>query len=229
MIMDPRYFEIYTTFNRLSGSYALTTTRAFIDEGVLSQDLTKHVFEQFNWDFSQALWPVQIHSGHVHFTRDSGPISACDGIVTDHDDRILLVCTADCVPVFLSEQKGKLRGLVHAGWRGLEKNIVSTTIELMGDKGADMTKIIAATGPSICADCYEVGPEVAFRFPRNIKNNNGKVMLDLQQVIRDQLLKSGVPEKNILLTNQCTLCQSKRYVSYRYNKTSNRLLSILRE
>ncbi len=225
--MDSRYFETYPEFSCLSGCLALTTTRAYYDDGISREALAKTVFKDLHRDIRQAVWPVQSHSGTVHFTRDSGAVYGCDGLITDREDRILLLRTADCVPVFLAGNNGMLRGLVHAGWRGLEKGIVFTAVTHMQKLGMDIHTLIVATGPSICKDCYTVGEDVACRFPGCTGNSNGRITLDLQAVIRNQLVKAGVSEKNILLTNQCTRCQIERYVSYRYNRTSNRLLSVL--
>ncbi len=227
--MDDRYFDMYPLFNHLSGMTALTSTRAFFDDGIQVRNLTDSVFKMLNLETERAVWPVQIHSGNVHFTRNPGAVPDCDGVITDRDDLILLLRTADCVPVFISDKAGKLWGLIHAGWRGLRKKIIITTAGIMKEKGISGKDLIAVTGPSICKDCYEVGRDVADYFPGHVMDIHGRRTLDLQGIIREQLILSDIPKKNILLTNRCTLCQTQRYVSYRFNKTRYRLLSLLRK
>lgn len=228
-MVGEKYFDTYISFSRLTGATALTSTRAFFDDGISVRDLTKAVFQKLNLKVENAVWPVQIHSGTVHFTQNPGPVADCDGVITDHDSLILLLQTADCVPVFMADTQGRFRGLIHAGWRGLRQHIVSHAAELMKDRGVPADELIIATGPSICRECYNVGDDVAKYFPDHIGLYSHRMTLDLQGIVRDQLLESGIPRKNILLTKRCTLCHTQRYVSYRLNQTHNRLLSILRK
>jgi hypothetical protein len=224
-----RYFDNYPSFSQLTGATALTTTRAFFDDGISVRNLTNEVFQKLDLKMEDAVWPVQIHSGTVHFTRNPGPVAGCDGVITDHDSLILLLWTADCVLVFMADTQGRFRGLIHAGWRGLRQHIVSHAAEIMKDRGVPCSELIVATGPSICRKCYTVKDDVAQYFPDHIALDDNQMTLDLQGIVRDQLLQSGIPGENILLTNRCTLCHTKRYVSYRLNQTHNRLLSILRK
>ncbi|MDD3806743.1 MAG: peptidoglycan editing factor PgeF [Candidatus Marinimicrobia bacterium] len=227
--MDPRYFDIFPFFDTMTGTLALTTTRKFFDEGLSSQGLKEIVFKKLGWNLKNAVWPVQCHSGHVIFTRNSGPVPECDGIITDREDLILLVSTADCVPVFIADKRGEMRGLIHAGWRGLKENIVVHAVTLFQENGISQDNMVITTGPSICEKCYEIGQDVASFFPGHTYVNEHKKMLNLKNIIREQLLQRGIPSENILLTNRCTRCQKERYVSYRHNKTDQRLLSLLRK
>ncbi|MCD6234782.1 MAG: polyphenol oxidase family protein [Candidatus Marinimicrobia bacterium] len=227
--MGDRYFDTYRQFKRLTGTTALTSTRAFYDDGIPVRDLTNVVFQKLDLKMEDAVWPVQIHSGTVHFIRKPGPVDDCDGVISDCDSLILLLQTADCVPVFMADKKGQFRGLIHAGWRGLRQQIIIRSAKLMKEMGIRGADLIIATGPSICRDCYTVGEDVAEYFPNHIRSLDNRMTLDLQGIVRDQLLQSGIPDENILQTNRCTVCHRERYVSYRVNKTHNRLLSILRK
>lgn len=90
-----------------------------------------------------------------------------DGLVTNEKGVILCIITADCVPLFFIDPVKKAIGLSHSGWKGTKDRIGERTIELMNKEyGSDPSDIIAAIGPSICRDCYEVGEDVAGQFLR---------------------------------------------------------------
>src|SRR3546814_13391673 len=46
----------------------------------------------------------------------------------------------------------------HAGWRGAVDGIVGNTVEAMVALGANPARIVAAIGPTISGENYEVGP-----------------------------------------------------------------------
>jgi len=225
--MDDRYFDTYPSFERLSGFMARTSTRAFFDEGISPSKLTDYFLREMNITRNQVVRPVQIHSGTVVFTRNSGVIPNCDGLVTDREDLFLLIRTADCVPLFLGDRISGLKALIHAGWRGLSERIAEHAVLLMKEKGAQTENLIATAGPAICENCYEVGEDVAALFPKHVRAREKKFLLNLKSALAQNLLDAGMVSENILLTNRCTLCQRDRYVSFRFNKTPERLISIV--
>ena len=81
--------------------------------------------------------------------------------------------------------------------------------------GADPKKMVAYIGPSAGACCYEVGQEVADRFPGYIIEKNGSQTLDLKGFNRDGIAGEGVPAGNIDTSAYCTICNPKLFHSYR--------------
>ena len=72
---------------------------------------------------------------------------------------------ADCVPLYFLDPAKKVIALSHSGWRGTVGKIGKKTVELMHVKfGSDPADILAAVGPSVCQDCYEVSADVIDRF-----------------------------------------------------------------
>jgi YfiH family protein len=69
--------------------------------------------------------------------------------------------SADCVPILLFDKQSKVIAAVHSGWRGTVARILALTLQEMrsvyGTKGEN---IVAAIGPSVSQDSYEVGSEV---------------------------------------------------------------------
>ena len=88
-----------------------------------------------------------------------------DGLVTNVPGICLVTFYADCVPLYFVDPVKKVIGLSHSGWRGTVGKIGKKTVERMeSEYGCDPADILAAVGPSICQDCYEVSEEVIQQF-----------------------------------------------------------------
>ena len=161
--------------------------------------------------------PKQIHSPEVKFVYTPGEIAATDALISKSNSIVLSIQVADCIPLFLADPLNGIIGLVHAGWRGIEKRIISDTVNIMVQKGGSRKGIIAFMGPSIRQCCFEIGPEVSKKFPIDclINGNQDRSFLDLQQVATNQLIDSQVLDKNILSSEECTKCNPDKYFSYR--------------
>lgn len=92
-----------------------------------------------------------------------------DGMVTDVPGLILNLFVADCVPLYLVDPVHRAIGMAHSGWRGTVLQIGRKTLEVMtAQYGTRPSDCYCAVGPSICADCYEVGEDVAEQFLRGM-------------------------------------------------------------
>ncbi len=156
-----------------------------------------------------------------------------DAAITNLPQVVLTVLTADCVPIMLYDPASKAIGVVHAGWKGSEKNIAAKTVHRMIEVYGSMAEeMVACIAPAIGSCCYEVDSGVADRFLEyneciQKSDKAGKYRLDLKSVNRQQLLKAGLKDKNIEVSSICTTCSSDQYFSYRKDKASGRFLSAL--
>ena len=87
-----------------------------------------------------------------------------DAIVTREPRLAIGVSTADCGPVLFADDKARVIGAAHAGWRGAFTGVIEATIAAMEKLGADRANITVALGPMIRQPNYEVGPEFVERF-----------------------------------------------------------------
>ncbi|MBN9196219.1 MAG: polyphenol oxidase family protein, partial [Microbacterium sp.] len=55
-------------------------------------------------------------------------------------------------------------GAAHAGWKGALGGVVASAVEAMVDLGASRDRMVAAVGPCIGPDSYEVGVDFLERF-----------------------------------------------------------------
>lgn len=149
-----------------------------------------------------------------------------DGLITDVPGIILATFYADCVPLYFVDVKNRAIGLSHSGWRGTVNRMGKATLQAMEKAfGTSPADVIAAIGPSICQDCYEVGEEVAASFQESfpgeweelLKDGRqpGKYQLDLQEANRRILIDAGVLPQNIAVTDICTCCNKELLFSHR--------------
>ena len=152
-----------------------------------------------------------------------------DGLVTNVPGVCLTTFYADCVPLFFIDPVHKAIGLSHSGWRGTVGRMGQATLDKMeSEYGTRAEDVIAAVGPSICQDCYEVSEDViqAFREAFDEKHwdklfyqkENGKYQLDLWKANEIILIEAGVKPENIAVTNVCTNCNSDLLFSHRATK-----------
>lgn len=149
-----------------------------------------------------------------------------DGLVTNVPGICLVTFYADCVPLFFLDPVKKVIGLSHSGWRGTVSKIGKETIRKMQKTyGCNPQDILAAVGPSICQDCYEVSEEVILQFQMHFsekdwaslfyKKENGKYQLDLWKANEIIFLEAGINKDHIAVTNVCTHCNSDVLYSHR--------------
>jgi YfiH family protein len=184
------------------------------------------------------LFLKQIHSDIVHFI-DELPRQRLrgDALITRLDGVLLVIKTADCLPVLLVEEKKRVIAAVHCGWKGTRLKVLEKVLRGMRERySADPHSVLAVFGPCIGSGCYEVGQDVrdlydADGFPaslfRPIPDRAGKNLFDLAAAARLQLQELGVKEDNIFAVDICTHCDPA-YPSYRRDKDDcGRMLSFI--
>lgn len=169
--------------------------------------------------------PVQKHTDTVLLLESDIEPGIGDALITRRRGILIGVQVADCVPVLLFDKIKGVIGAVHAGWRGTASKIIRKTITLMMDHfDSSPVDIVMALGPSIRGDCYCVGTDVkdavceATGDGKYYTFSKGKYSIDLASANRLQAVSSGIPEKNIWLSSQCTYCNYDHFHSYRYHK-----------
>lgn len=166
----------------------------------------------------------QVHGAEVVTVVQSDAVAAvggreADALVTAVPGVALGVHTADCVPILLADDAGRI-GVAHAGWRGTVLGIAERTVEALVALGAEPARLRAALGPSICQRCFEVGDEVAAEFarvaPSSVSRVGGaKAHVDLWDANRAQLVASGLAPDHLDACPPCTMCHEEDYFSYR--------------
>lgn len=156
-----------------------------------------------------------------------------DALITNIPQQCVTVTTADCVPVLLYDKENQAVAAVHSGWRSTLENICAETLSLMHKQfGTNAAQVVAAIGPCISQQNYEVGAELytAFQdkgydcnlFFKSI--SNGKYLFDVRELVKYQLLILGI--SNIETSTYCTFAESDLFFSARrLGNDSGRMLS----
>lgn len=175
-------------------------------------------------------YQYQTHSDTIKIVDEPGFVGDCDALITNKKGLGLAITSADCAGIFLYDKVNMVIAAVHSGWRGTEKKILNKTIDVMRNKfSTDARRLIAYVSPSISAMNYEVGKEVAEKFPRKyvIKNCN-KLFLDITTANYDILLANQVIKENIQISNICSFETKSLLHSYRRDgEMSGRALGII--
>ncbi len=159
----------------------------------------------------------QVHGTRVVEATGPGSLGDADALFTARVGLPLAVFTADCAGVVIHADGGV--GVAHAGWRGVDGGVVPGLIEAM--RGAGLEPARVAMGPSIGPCCFEVGAEVAERFPGlGASTEWGTTSVDLWSALREQI--GGLP---LVEMRHCTRHDQDAF-SHRRNGTSERMAAI---
>lgn len=184
----------------------------------------------------------QTHSNLVHVCteKDSGAglgikpqISIADGFVTNIPDQFLLIRTADCTPVIMYDPVKMVVAAVHSGREGTRKNIAGEACRIMNQAfNCDSSDIIAYIGAGICHKHYEVSEAVFEEYNASLLAMDIHPVIslhrhiDIRSGIFQQLIRSGIPFKNIENIFDCTY-EDDNYHSYRREGSHNRQINLV--
>jgi len=101
---------------------------------------------------------VHENSVRVVSLADEGQtIPQTDGLLTTEKNLFLSATVADCLAIFFYDPEKRIVGMVHAGWRGLAKNILESTLNLYTQnlKG-DPSRLLVGISPAIGPCHFEV-------------------------------------------------------------------------
>ena len=178
----------------------------------------------------QPNWLRQEHTTNILQDSDSHQQhfnQAFDGHYTCQPGMVCTIMTADCLPVFICDQKGTEIALVHAGWRGLADGIVESALELFA---TPKDELLVHCGPAISQQNFEIGPEVkealggSDRFYQTQPNKAGHFLADLTGLLGERMAAEGVM---FTQSGHCTYADRDKFFSYRRDGVTGRIVSLL--
>lgn len=163
---------------------------------------------------------------------DRSAYEEADGQVTSDDRVSLFVYAGDCCTIMMADPQSGVFGTVHCGWKNSVNGTIPEFVRMFREQGGDVGSAIAAIGPSICREHYDLDMKSAEQFYKlgfgpdleyDIEKNRWKV--DLPAINRKLLQTEGVPEDSIYTAPWCTyeggeLCLP----SYRRDKGLNGMM-----
>jgi YfiH family protein len=163
----------------------------------------------------------QVHGADVWTHRERGApgiavMDGLDGHVTALPGLLTAVGVADCVPVSIVDAERKAVALVHSGWRGIAGGISEAAVSILAaEHGSRAEDLWLHCGPSICAACYEVGPEVHAGVRPWCTPPEGAENIDLRAAIAERAIAAGLRPERITLSAHCTRCGPGAFFSHR--------------
>jgi YfiH family protein len=183
----------------------------------------------------------QVHGDVVAIALRGEPFDTnakADAVVSNDPARVAAVRVADCVPVLLTTADGAVVAAVHAGWRGVVAGVVLRAIEQLQRLNRSKAPLLAAIGPAIGFDAFEVGPEVAAEFQSRFtgdavrllkpSRHDGKAMADLRGGLAIQLRCAGLADDSFDRSDRCTFRDVEEFFSHRRdNGVTGRMAALI--
>ena len=181
-------------------------------------------------NIKQPVWLKQVHGVEVINATTAKHHDEADAVYTDRADTVCAVMTADCLPLLFCNQQASKVAAAHAGWRGLADGVIESTVETLQEKPEN---IMVWLGPAIGADCFEVGQDVFDAFvavdekaaTAFVKTDATHYLADIYQLARLRLQNLGI--EKIYGGGLCTYTDEERFYSFRKNKTTGRMASMI--
>lgn len=182
-------------------------------------------------------WLEQIHGVKVVHAKADGVVRTADGSYSNQPGQACLVMTADCLPILLCDKQGSQVAALHCGWRSLAKGICARGLQKFSSKPSD---ILAYLGPAISQPHFEVGVDMLEAFFKAARNQDhaeqiGRAFIsaqrplhfyaDIYALARAELVALGVTA--IYGGDYCTYADSQRFYSFRRDKTTGRMASLI--
>lgn len=164
-------------------------------------------------------WLNQVHgTTAVPAENVSDQAPDADATYTRISQLACAIQTADCLPILLCDEHGTEIAAIHAGWRGLLKGVIETTLEKLTQP---YEYFLVWFGPAIGPSSYEVGDEVRDQFvhvdPQAITAFHpigpNAWFADLYLLAKQRLTKYGI--NRIYGGDCCTFKDATRFYSYR--------------
>ena len=195
------------------------------DDGECVRENRARVALKLGAEPEKLLTAYQVHSPDVAVVTEAwtpGTAPQADAMVTAEPGIALGILTADCAPVLFADERAHVIGAAHAGWKGAIGGVLEATVDAMTRLGAERNRIVAAIGPCISKEAYEVGADFRDRFVEadgdNAKwfapsPNDGHFMFDLPGYAGARLEAADIG--TIAVVGRCTYKEPKRFFSYR--------------
>ena len=204
-------------------------------------DRDEHVFQNkdriaqvFSFDLKRLVLLHQIHQDRILLLKE--PFSTLpssleyDAVITNASNTFVGILSADCVPVFVVDQKKRVIAAIHAGRQGTALHITGKVLKRMEEEfGCSPNDLLITLGPSIGFCCYEIDKKVFLPEwePYAMSVDDGKWMVDLARINIAQAENEGIKEEQIFWVDLCTSCHEDLFFSNRKEGKTGRQLSFI--
>lgn len=147
--------------------------------------------------------------GQKNIDENNLVLPKTDGIIAQARGVFLSVKVADCMPIIIYHPSGVL-GLVHAGRKGAQKQILKKALEIFRDDFSISQDLTLWFGPAICEESYQIDEESDEHY--DLINEN---YAQVKSVYTFE-------QRNVIECNYCPVHENDKFFSYRAENTTKR-------
>tara|TARA_Y100000590_G_C15697775_1_gene1005792 strand:+ start:685 stop:1461 length:777 start_codon:yes stop_codon:yes gene_type:complete len=225
----------YGFFSKINGFsknnfYSLNCSFNSGDKKNLVEKNRINAIKQLGFENKKIKFINQIHSSKVHMINKKNYFNLIkgDGLITKEKEIVLAILTADCAPIFISDNKNSFICSLHSGWKGCLKNIIKNATNKIKLISPNKSNLFAIVGPCLAKKNFEVDKKFQENFV-NINNNynnfffqkpkSKKYLFDMRGLINFQLKSCSI--KKVFNINMDTYFNNSLFFSHRYSKHNN--------
>jgi len=193
-------------------------SKSVIDGRDVDCDINKIFGKRGIRDFGIS-YPNQVHGSFIYEARKSG-IYTADGLITSVKNLVIVIRTADCLPIFIFDNRNNKIGVIHMGWR-------SASAGILDNISIDFKHSYVVAGVGLRKCCYEVGKDFLSmkKLYSFVEKRGQKFYIDIISFAKATFLRHGLSEDNFYDLGICSFCHKDIFFSYRRTKTGKRTLS----
>ena len=186
----------------------------------------------------------QTHSNHVQLYEQSTLHQEAQGDahITGIKQVALGIKTADCIPVMIFDPDLRMIAAIHAGWRGVENEIIIKTGQHLKALGSTLRRAQAWVGPHIGFESFEIGLDVAsqllkafeavrgYSSPSDIAKaheDKNKIYLNLTLIASAQIRSLGIDDDRMNVMQINTVASPEHHSFRRDGKLAGRQISFI--
>ena len=194
---------------------------------------------EIGYKFGRIIRAKQTHSNNIRIINQDNineNFENVDGLITNLKDVALVTSVADCQGILLYDTKNKIIGNIHSGRRWTLSRIGTNAINMMVEEfRSDPEDIKVYISPSIHKCCFEVWEELKHHFEEEFneidmvdiietgefKDREQKYFIDIVEINKRVLLNLWIKDENIIISDECSVCNSDKIHSYRKDKPND--------
>ena len=194
---------------------------------------------EIDYKFGRIIRAKQTHSNNIRVINENNideEFEEIDGLITNMKDVALVTSVADCQWILLYDTKNKVIGNIHSGRRWTLSRIITKAIDMfIKEFNSDPKDIKVYISPSIHQCCFEVWEQVKTLFENEFtdiqmddmvriwefKDDEQKYYIDTVELNKRVLLNLWIKKENIIISNECSVCNSDTIHSYRKDKPND--------
>lgn len=194
---------------------------------------------EIGYKFGRIIRAKQTHSNNIRIINEDNineDFENVDWLITNLEDVALVTSVADCQGILLYDIKNKVIGNIHSGRRWTLSRISTKAINtFIKEFNSDPKNIKVYISSSIQQCCFEVWEQVKALFENEFtdiemnniikiwgfKDDEQKYYIDTVELNKRILLNLWIKSENIIISNECSVCNSSRIHSYRKDKPND--------